>query len=81
MPRKAKEILERLEELDQPVPQIELEAIVCVTSPDKGFRFGLDWGHVVGVQGIDSLKAGMTGLSFSGSASAKDCVTRSPTLP
>jgi type IV pilus assembly protein PilQ len=66
---KAKEILERLEELDQPVPQVELEAIVCVTSPDKGFRFGLDWGHVVGVQGIDSLKAGMTGLSFSGTAS------------
>jgi type II secretory pathway component GspD/PulD (secretin) len=66
---KANEILQRLEELDQPVPQVELEAIVCVTSPDKGFRFGLDWGHVVGVQGIDSLKAGMTGLSFSGSAS------------
>jgi type II secretory pathway component GspD/PulD (secretin) len=29
----------------------------------------LDWGHVVGVQGVDSLKAGMTGLSFTGSAS------------
>jgi type IV pilus assembly protein PilQ len=63
------EILERLGEMDTPVPQIELEAIVCVTSPDSGFRFGLDWNHVVGVNGIDSLKAGMTGLSFSGSTS------------
>ncbi len=62
------DILRRLRELDQPVPQVELEAIVCVVSPDSGFRFGLDWGHVVGVQGVDSLKMGMTGLSFSGAA-------------
>jgi type IV pilus assembly protein PilQ len=63
------DIRKRLEELDEPVPQVELEAIVCVVSPDSGFRFGLDWGHVVGIQGVDSLKAGMTGLTFSGSAS------------
>lgn len=64
-----KDILARLREIDRPVPQIELEAIVCVSAPDKDFRFGLDWGHVVGVQGVDSLKAGMTGLTFQGSAS------------
>lgn len=63
------DLVDRLRELDAPVPQIELEAIVCVVSPDSGFRFGLDWGHVVGVQGVDSLKAGLTGLTFSGSAS------------
>lgn len=63
------EILLRLREMDTPVAQIELEAIVCVVSPDSGFRFGLDWNHVVAVNGVDSLKAGMTGLSFSGSAS------------
>ncbi len=63
------DILVRFRELDQPVPQVELEAIVCVTSPDCGFRFGLDWGHVVGVNGSDSLKLGMSGLSFSGAAS------------
>ena len=63
------DILIRLRELDQPVQQVELEAIVCVVSPDSGFRFGLDWGHVVGVDGINSLKAGLTGLTFSGSAS------------
>lgn len=63
------DILKRIQELDQPVPQVELEAIVCVVSPDKGFRFGLDWGHVVGVNGVNSLRAGLTGLTFSGSAS------------
>lgn len=63
------DILNRLQELDLPVPQVELEAIVCVVSPDSGFRFGLDWGHVVGVNGVNSLKAGLTGLTFSGSAS------------
>jgi type IV pilus assembly protein PilQ len=63
------DLIERLRELDAPVPQIELEAIVCVVSPDSGFRFGLDWGHVVGVQGVDSLKAGLTGLTFSGATS------------
>jgi type II secretory pathway component GspD/PulD (secretin) len=63
------EIVKRLHELDQPVPQVELEAIVCVVSPDCGFRFGLDWGHVVGVGGTDSLKMGMNGLTFSGAAS------------
>ncbi len=65
----ARDIVQRLRELDQPVPQVELEAIVCVVSPDSGFRFGLDWGHVVGVEGADSLRAGLTGLAFSGSAS------------
>lgn len=65
----AKDILSRLRELDQPVAQIELEAIVCVVAPDSGFRFGLDWGHVVGVEGVNSLKAGLTGLTFSGSVS------------
>jgi type IV pilus assembly protein PilQ len=65
----AREILDRLREFDCPVPQIELEAIVCVSSPDKSFRFGLDWGHVVKVQGADSLKVGMTGLAFEGQSS------------
>jgi type IV pilus assembly protein PilQ len=68
-PEIGNEILERIRELDTPVPQIELEAIVCVVAPDSGFRFGLDWNHVVGVNGVDSLKAGLTGLTFSGSAS------------
>lgn len=63
------DILQRLQEIDQPIPQVELEAIVCVVSPDSGFRFGVDWGHVVGINGSDALKIGMTGLTFSGQSS------------
>ncbi len=64
-----REITSRLQDLDQPVPQVELEAIVCVVAPDSGFRFGLDWGHVVGINGVQTMKAGLTGLTFTGSAS------------
>ena len=63
------EIATRIREIDTPVTQVELEAIVCVVSPDSGFRFGLDWNHVVGINGVDSFKAGLTGLTFSGSTS------------
>ncbi|MCC6508235.1 MAG: protein transporter [Pirellulaceae bacterium] len=63
------ELAQRLQELDQPVEQVVLEAIVCVTSPESNFRFGMDWNHVVGVGGIDQLKIGMSGLAFNGSAS------------
>ncbi len=60
----------RLQELDQPVQQVVLEAIVCVTSPESNFRFGMDWNHVVTVGGVDKLNLGMTGLAFEGSSSA-----------
>ena len=63
------EIAVRIREIDTPVTQVELEAIVCVVAPDSGFRFGLDWNHVVGVNGVDSFKAGLTGLTFSGNTS------------
>jgi type IV pilus assembly protein PilQ len=63
------DIVGRLQELDTPVGQVELEAIVCVVSPDSGFRFGLDWNHVVGVNDAQSLKLGLAGLAMSGSAS------------
>jgi len=68
-PEIGEEIMVRIREMDTPVAQIELEAIVCVVAPDSGFRFGLDWNHVVGVNGVDSFKAGITGLSFSGTTS------------
>lgn len=60
----------RLQELDQPVQQVVLEAIVCVTSPESNFRFGMDWNHVVTVGGVDQMKVGMTGLAFNGSSSS-----------
>lgn len=63
------EIITRLKELDTPIGQVELEAIVCVVSPDSGFRFGLDWNHVVGVNDAQSLRIGLSGLAMSGAAS------------
>ncbi|MCA9192127.1 MAG: hypothetical protein KDB03_10205 [Planctomycetales bacterium] len=64
-----REISERLSELDLPVEQVVLEAIVCVTAPDSGFRFGMDWNHVVGLNNVENLNVGLSGLAFSGSAS------------
>lgn len=60
----------RLQELDQPVQQVMLEAIVCVTSPESNFRFGMDWNHVVTVGGVDQLNVGITGLAMKGSANS-----------
>ena len=74
-PELGQDIMSRIREIDTPVMQIELEAIVCVTAPDSGFRFGLDWNHMVGINGVDSIKAGMTGLSFSGSSGTKNAFT------
>lgn len=68
-PAIADEVLTRLQELDQPVPQVILEAIVCVTNPDSGFRFGMDWNHVLSVEGADRLKVGLSGLAFSAAVS------------
>lgn len=64
----ADEILLRLHELDEPVPQIELEAIVCVAAPDSSFRFGLDWSHALSSNDVESLRIGMSGLALSGSS-------------
>lgn len=61
----AKRIAARLRELDEPVPQVELEAIICVVSPESGFRFGLDWGHTLKLGGDDVLNLGMSALSGS----------------
>ncbi len=63
------ELLTRLRELDQPIQQVVLEAIVCVVAPDSGFRFGFDWSQAVSVSGTDKMKIGLTGLAFEGKAS------------
>lgn len=63
------ELTEQLTELDQPVPQVVLEAVVCVTSPDSEFRFGLDWNHVLTVNSANQLDVGLSGLAFSGAVS------------
>ena len=65
----ADSIVERLQQFDSPIPQVELEAIVCVVSPDNEFQSGLDWGHAVPLNGSDLLRLGMSGLAFSGAGS------------
>lgn len=67
----AEPILLRLREADNPIPQVELEAIVCVIAPDKSFKSGLDWNHAVTLNGSEVLKLGMAGLAFNGQGSGQ----------
>lgn len=62
----AQSIADQLQRFDSPIPQVELEAIVCVVSPDQGFKSGLDWGHAVTLNGSELLNLGMQGLAFNG---------------
>ena len=61
----AKQIVDRFVAIDQPVPQVILEAIICVVSPDTGFQFGLDWQHAVELNGSNALQLGASGLALS----------------
>ncbi len=65
----AESIIQQLKEADEPVPQVMLEAIICVVSPDTGFRFGLDWAHAVELNGETAVDLGLRGLTFSGGVS------------
>lgn len=67
----AQPILDRLKQGDNPIPQVELEAIICVIAPDRGFKSGLDWNHAVTLNGSEVLKVGMAGLAFSGQGSSQ----------
>ena len=60
----------QLQSADQPVPQIMIEAVICVVAPDKGLQFGMDWNHILNVQGMDRLNLGLSGLSFSAASNA-----------
>lgn len=68
-PEMAQSIMERLQQFDSPIPQVELEAIVCVISPDHQFQSGLDWGHAATLNGSEILNVGMAGLAFTGAGS------------
>ncbi len=63
------QLVDRFVSIDQPVPQVVLEAIICVVSPDSGFQLGLDWQHAVELNGKTAMKLGAQGLALSGSAS------------
>ncbi len=64
--RIAHEIRRRLKKKDRPVPQVVLEAIVVVFSPDSRFRFGLDFSQGVRVEGDDFINVMMEDLNLSG---------------
>ncbi len=57
-------LLQQYAKIDQPIPQVVLEAIICVVSPDCGFRFGVNWGHAVELDGKSALDLGVSGLAI-----------------
>ncbi|MCC9642163.1 type II and III secretion system protein [Rhodopirellula sp. JC740] len=68
-PTIANDIIERFQTIDQPIPQVVLEAIICVVSPDSGFQFGLDWQHAVEMEGVKRLSLSASGLALNGEVS------------
>ena len=61
----ARRIYLELSEYDQPVPQVVLEAMVVVISPDSGFQFGTDFGQSVSNSSGD-FNLSLDGLALSG---------------
>ncbi|MCA9030396.1 MAG: type II and III secretion system protein, partial [Planctomycetaceae bacterium] len=59
-------ITQQLTSADQPIPQVVLEAIICVVAPESNFRFGLDWGHAVQMDGKTLLDFSSNGLALNG---------------
>jgi type II secretory pathway component GspD/PulD (secretin) len=60
-------ILGQLQQFDRPVPQVVLEAIVCVLSPQEGVTHGFDFGHALNVGDNSVLGLGLSSLAFTGS--------------
>lgn len=65
----ADDILSRLEDYDLPVPQVVMEALVCVISPNESSQFGMDSAHAVTDNGSDLLNLGLDGLLLGGTIS------------
>ena len=64
--RIAHQIKRRLASLDKPVPQVVIEAIVVVFSPESRFRFGLDLSQGIEVGGDDFVNVMLEDLNLSG---------------
>ncbi|MCA9080338.1 MAG: hypothetical protein KDA58_07245 [Planctomycetaceae bacterium] len=62
-------ILQQLQQADEPVPQVVLEAIVCVFQPDEKFQFNINGGHSLVLNGQEVLNLGLTGLAMTGNGS------------
>ncbi|WP_146401980.1 type II secretion system protein GspD [Pseudobythopirellula maris] len=70
-PAVADQILAELEHLDRPVPQVVLEAMICVYSPQASFRFGFDVD--AGVRLYDrTTQLAVSGLSLASTVGASN---------
>ncbi|MEZ6055411.1 MAG: hypothetical protein R3C01_01780 [Planctomycetaceae bacterium] len=65
----ANQIFQQLRSVDQPVPQVMLEAIVCVYNPNESYRFDSELRQALKEAGQDVLDVGSLGLALSGSVS------------
>lgn len=59
-------IVEQLQQSDQPVGQVLLEAIVCVFNPNQKFNFNADMRQSLNLNGEDVLDIGSLGLALTG---------------
>lgn len=62
----ADQVLQELQQLDRAVPQVVLEALVCVYSPEANFRFGFDLQQGVTLNGVDAASLSLDGLGVGG---------------
>lgn len=60
------DVIRRLEEIDEQVQQVVIEAIVAVFAPDSRFRFGFDFSQGIRVRGNDFANVMMQNLNLSG---------------
>ncbi|MEZ6067299.1 MAG: type II and III secretion system protein [Planctomycetaceae bacterium] len=65
-PEMAARIIEQLQRVDQPVPQVVLEAIVCVYNPNQEFTFSNELRQALNVDGNEVLNLGTLGLAATG---------------
>ncbi|EMI21073.1 type II and III secretion system protein [Rhodopirellula maiorica SM1] len=65
-PITAHQILRELEETDKVVPQVVLEALVCVYSPETNYRFGFDIQQGMKLDGANAGSFALDGLGVAG---------------
>ena len=65
----ATEILDELQNADQPVPQVVLEAMVAVHSPESSYQFGADLQQLVSNAAGNGVNLKLSGLALTGSIS------------
>ncbi len=65
----ASQIMTELEQADQPVAQVLLEAIIVVYSPEKTLEYGLDLKQMLAGSGDPNIEIGVSGLALSGALS------------